>query len=268
MSSNDPIQRMFNRITDKVTDGIIQAVLGLVAMFIRPLATLTEIFFRKDFGERYYTFWNWYAGCILTTIAWICILIGVGLTSTQETYMDSRGLIHTQTIVAPASTFSLTVLGLWAWGLHIFTVIQWWSVRRRYQRGGRWHSRSIGVPWIPKFPAWAERAIPLGLGFILVRFGATIPGVLMIASAATTLLLRWKEARDFKNRVLDVIDGQIEQEYLGKAVMERTGPREAEGFRAPLPAYVSQSFRQKVVAALADRQVEDIQVPQGDSPRQ
>lgn len=50
--------------------------------------------------------------------------------------------------------------------------------------------------------------------------------------------------------VLDIIDGQIEQENLAKAAMGRLSPDKVEGLQTPLPAYVSDEYRAKFVRAV------------------
>jgi len=52
---------------------------------------------------------------------------------------------------------------------------------------------------------------------------------------------------------------QIEQEYLAKAVMERSKPGEVDGLQAPLPAYVSQKFREKFLEAVGAKPVLAVQ---------
>lgn len=258
MSQSDPIQRIFNRMTDKITDGMIHAVLALVVMLIRPLATLTEIFFRRNMGERYFTAWNVIAGWWIIT-AFTAFRLGVPMPSNAG--YDEMGRYQPGQSATPLLVW---FFGSAAWSFCLFAAmgVQQFFVRQRYKQGGRWHSRSIGEPWFPLLPAWAEKAIPIVAG-IYIAWYCHVPllGALLILSGITSGLLRLHEARLFRERVLDVIDSQIEQEYLAKAVLERSKPNEVDGLRAPLPAYVSQKFRERFVEALTPADSVGLQSP-------
>lgn len=54
----------------------------------------------------------------------------------------------------------------------------------------------------------------------------------------------------YQNMLLDMLDRQIEQEHLSKAVLERVDPQQTAGFAAPLKAYVSKAHREKFVQAM------------------
>ena len=147
----------------------------------------------------------------------------------------------------------------------LFAGLQTGTVKKRYKQGGRWHSRCIGIPRFAFMPVWLEKALPIIAGIWLLYMKVPLPGLLLILSSGISILLRWNEARAFKNQVLDMIDGQIEQEHLGKAVMERSKPQDVEGLRAPLPAYVSQQFRQKIVEAFGNVTLTPRQEPQAQA---
>jgi hypothetical protein len=222
-----------------------QVLLGVRATDIRPAATLTEIVFRKNMGERYFTLWNVIAGFGLLQV----FSIPLGVPTPSPAGHDVLGQFYPAQSDFPRMIWVLTFMGwhvalLLYWGLHA------WSVRQRYKAGGRWHSRNVGVKRFPFLPVWFEKALPIVAGLFIWQ-ACQVPGfgILMILSGVISIMLRANEASLFWERVLDVIDGQLEQEYLAKAVMERSNPKETEGYTAPLPAYVSQKFRQQFLEA-------------------
>jgi uncharacterized protein YqgC (DUF456 family) len=246
MSQDDPIQRTINRMTDKITDAMIHAVLALLVMLIRPVATLTEIFFRKDMGERYFTSWNAIAGYWILAFA----SIPLGMPWPGRGGYDELGIYRTATSSTSKEAW-LFIAFAWSAALTVCTFLQYQSVKKRYVEGGRWHSRNVGVPRYPSLSIYIEKALPIVAGVaIMWWFQIYGFGLLLIVSGVVSILLRLYEAHMFRERVMDVIDGQIEQEYLGKAVMERSKPGEVDGLQAPLPAYVSQKFRQKFIEAV------------------
>lgn len=249
MSTSDPVQRLFNRVTDKIADGIIQASLNILAMLVRPMAIVTEIFFRRDMGERYFTPLNAAFGFFLLLL----FSIPIGVPGAEKAGFDALGQFHAAQSAAPRVV--LFVMSF-AWILSLFAAYgqNVLFIRRNYVQGNRWHSCNIGIPRFPNLPVWLEKLIPF-VAAVAFYFLFHLPGlaILLVFSGIVSLLLRAHEARMFRERVLDLIDGQIEQEYVATAVLERAKPQQVDGLRAPLPAYVSRTYRTKIVDALGER---------------
>ena len=243
MSSSDPFQRSMNRLTDKITDGMIHAALTLVVMFVRPIATLTEIFFRRRMGERYFTYWNVIGGFFVL----IACHTSWGVPQPAPGGSDYFGRYTPAQSAIPMMVLHITFVA-WVAALFCALGLHAAGVKARYQAGGRWHSRNNGIPWISSTPSWVERVVPILGAIALWRFGH-VPSfaLLMIVSTGVSFMLRVFEARSFRERVMDVIDGQIEQEFLAKSVMERSKPEAVDGLQTPLPAYVSQKVRQNFI---------------------
>ena len=122
----------------------------------------------------------------------------------------------------------------------------WMDLRLRRKAGGQWHSRSTGVPRIPGQNLIYELVflgLLAGLAFVGHLWGI---GDLLALSLILTAASERHARMQLYNRILDAVDGQIESEWLGKAIEERLSPARAHGLTASLPAHVSDEYRRKV----------------------
>lgn len=218
---------------ESLTDGLekkLKSVFGdvllaLVFSFIRPIATLTEVFFRKQMGERYFNAWNYFAGFIL-------------ISAVRSPYaVVTRGQIPVANILA------------FAWGIAFAVCIYLHKeeVKNRYRDGIRWHSYCYGLPRIEKLPAAIERAIPIVIGVMFIVFRFMGIGGLLVLSGMISITLRTREVQEFRNRMLDKIDAQIEHDNLEKTILENLPPQQTEGLRAPVPGNMSKEAREQFV---------------------
>ena len=58
-------ETFLDNLDKKANSFLSNAFLAIVASLVRPIATLTEIFFRKQMGERYFTAWNILGGLVV-----------------------------------------------------------------------------------------------------------------------------------------------------------------------------------------------------------
>ena len=195
-----------NKIKNAITDLLWKAPVYLV----RPAATLTEVFFRKSFGERYFSYWNIMAGTAI---------IAAG---SLPFWTKDENLVNINYIVGAVWMLCLVVL----FRLHQVEVI------KRYKNNLRWHSYNSGIPRIAKLPYIIEKILPLILSGVLFYFGLWGLGVLLVVSTIASVWLQAHAKQLFYNRLLDTIDGQIEQENLQKAMLDQRPPQETEGYRA------------------------------------
>ena len=244
MSMNNPIE---DAIENKIESAAKNAFFTILVAMIRPLATLTEVFLRKDMGERYFTAWNVAAGTFLLFLFGLphqAIIFGPSgsYTAYGRHYRGEWGEGEFKLIISMLIWFGIF---LFCAKLHQMAVIE------RYQKGTRWHSGCIGIPRIAGLPVLVERLLPIAGGILLIwptrLYGL---GGLMIFSGITTYFLRAYEAAKFRDRMLDMIDSQIEYDNLSKAIKERLSPENAEGVQAPLPAYVSDKSREQFARAI------------------
>lgn len=218
-----------------------QMLKDLLLSFVRPLATMTEVLYRRDLGERYFALWN-----VIVGVFWL-ILASIPLTPFRHFTYDYYD--------APvsrrwnfAATFNIVVGVLW---LIAFLWACWrerQSLHRRYREGIVWHSYSHGTSFLDdRIPETYHGFIVLGFGALIAYLGAYVPGGLLIVSGYLSNQMRANEMTRFHHQVLDALDARIESENLSTAIMQRSRPQNTEGFTAPLPAYVSVKFRERFI---------------------
>ena len=216
-----------------------QAVGAFLTSLIKPLATTTEALFRQEFGERYFTTWNVLAGAGLIFFSSILEITVSGIIA----FLMRRPLMVWQ-------VFNLVSFLLGTIWLVVFlgqSVLHFTHMRERTAKGILWHSYNCGYSRVSE--KW-QPAYPMVIGIVLMICQIHAPGLLMFLSGLVSLHMRRREAWLFYNRVLDVIDGRIEQENLSEAVLQRSNPQATSGFVAPLPAYVSVPHRNKFLQGM------------------
>lgn len=217
-----------NDIERRLKGALGNGLLGILVGLVRPIATLTEVFFRKQMGERYFSGWNLVVGIALILFFRSSIWLGKG-----------HSLELLTNIIAVA----------WALSLVYYGGLNWNETGERYHKGLRWHSLCYGIPRWAKVPVYAEKAIPLAVGILLMVVGLIGMGGLLFLSGGVSLFLRYHEARLAHERMLDMLDGQIEHEHFAQAVMESRPTEQLEGLRVSLPKRIGPDFREKYVRA-------------------
>ncbi|HSW01041.1 MAG TPA: hypothetical protein VLI39_12765 [Sedimentisphaerales bacterium] len=213
-------------IETKLRGAVVNGLLAILVGLVRPIATLTEVFFRKRMGERYFSGWNIIVGFAFIFCFRSPLWLGKG---------HSLGLVTN--IIAAA----------WAAGMFFCVYLDRKETIERYEKGARWHSYCYGVPRWAEVPVYAEKVIPLAVGILLMVVGLIGMGGLLFLSGGVSLLLRYHEARLAHDRMLDMIDAQIEHEHFAEAVMESRPTEQLEGLRVSLPKRIGPDFRQKYV---------------------
>ena len=209
----------------KIKNAFGDMLLAILFSLIRPIATMTEIIFRRHIGERYFTHWSFIVG--LSLIAASAMPHGV-VNNAQET-------------VAIYSAIAWGVIFILCYILHRVEIIS------RYRKNLRWHSYNYGLPRIPFSNIVIEKIITLALGGVLVYLGYIGVGGLIFLSGMISITLRIREVQEFRNRMLDTIDAQIEHDNLDKAILENLPPQQTEGLRAHMPKSMSKEGREKFV---------------------
>lgn len=210
----------------QVANTIQTIVLEVFNLFARPFVLVTRVLFHTELGERYFNEMQ----------AALCMI-----------------LIAAATLVSKATAGGFGVIIGIAWGA-AFLYCTWehfrTTVPNRYRNGIRWHSRSEGIPRLPEFSKVVQGiilAVATTLAFLIHLHGF---GLLLLFSLMMSIMADLAAAKQFWNRMLDTVDGQIEAEELGKAIEQRLTPQQASGLNVCVPAYVSQESRRKMAAAL------------------
>jgi len=229
---------------------VISAVIaGLMMLLARPFVLVTQVLFRRDLGERYFDILQAMLSLVLIVAATAATVATSGPTSSVVPQYGAYGEVHYQTqINADSRTTPAYAIGI-VWVVAFLAASAWHfrvAIPRRYRNGIMWHSRSDGVPRLPAITESLEVVILIALTVLAYWFKLEGFAVLLTFSVLTTIMSNAKKKAELYNRVLDAIDGQIESEWLGKAIEERLTPKNAHGLDATLPVYVSDAYRQKV----------------------
>jgi hypothetical protein len=178
-----------------------------------------EVFLHRHFGERYLN------------------VVKIALSVVYLLFFSSITLLLTKG-QEPAAGKAFLSLNTFMSLFLLVTFAHWAAVLWRWRKGVRWHSYSNGLP----LPLWRllpvrQETVVLYLEPFLVfvlgllfrpsagGFGAflTLAGIALFVKGQ---LARWR----MRQKVLDVIDGQIEQEQLAAALVEDRPADQTEGF--------------------------------------
>lgn len=231
---------------------IVSAIFNVILILLRPLALLTQVFFRYRFGERYFT-----QGTLVG--AFVLIFAANALSGmVPPPYPVARVyLLITQTneFTLPfsfANSVAWMLVG-WVFVLAAASWENWFRIRAMHRRGEKWHSRCAGIPRVPGMGNLIQYVV-VGLAAICVDLtGASWFAILIAASLAATIVLDRAAARELYNKVLDVLDAEIESETLGAAVKQRLAPKDAHGLYARLPAYINSDTMDRIAMAFDER---------------
>lgn len=219
------------------------AIAGLMMLLARPFVLVTQVLFRKELGERYFDVIQVYLSLLLIIVA-----TAATIWSADVSYNSSYGFYFRHTLESDFITTAGWVFGI-LWTVAFMAATAWhfyFTLPRRGRGGIMWHSRSDGIPWFPRITEVLEVVIIGALMVLAYWFKLEGFAVLLTFSFLTTIGTNAKKKAESYNRVLDAIDGQIESEWLGKAIEEKLTPSNAHGLNAPLPAYISNDYRKKI----------------------
>jgi hypothetical protein len=196
----------------------LRVLLSLCELVATFTALPVQVFLHRRFGERYLN---------VATIMLAAIYLAL--------FSTIAGLLG---FMSANSALGFFLLHGFATLFLLVTFAHWLAILWRSRKGERWHSYSAGLP----LPFWrflpvreetvvlyVEPALVFLLGFLFRLFATSFGEFLVLAGASLFVkgqLLRWR----MRQRVLDVIDGQIEQAHLAAALVEDRPARETEGF--------------------------------------
>lgn len=220
------METLTDNFEKKIQNAFVNGFLSILIKLIRPIATLTEIFFRKQIGERYLTAWN--------------LVAGLGLIAFAATpmWVNDYNFEKAAYIIA----------AIWGLGLFVHFILHTREVAKRYQNNQRWHSYNYGLPRYEIIHESLEKIIPIAIGILAIFLHFFGLGLLLIASGVISLQLRYYEKRDFQNRLLDAIDAEIANDNFAKAINDRLPPEQTEGYRAHPNRNMPEGFTKKFVS--------------------
>ncbi len=242
MSTFDGLERGFSdgmAIGRRVGDVLTYAF----QILSRPLALLTQVFYRKDMGERYFTPIGFFWGLALLGLATFGSRYLLSTTTVGVRTQWGGVVPETQYVLSPLIGYGVGVA--WIAVLAVAYSRHTVSVRARYTSGERWHSRTAGVPRMPGLIDPVQYAVTGVLAAACFYFGLPGYGALFAASLVAGMGADQMARLRFWSLVLDQVDARIEAENLGKAVAQRLAPASVEGLEAPVPGYVSEEWRRR-----------------------
>jgi len=242
---------------DKLTDELDKKMLDfnlkmtgfLATLLVKPLALATDVFFRKDFGERYLT----PNSAVVSILLWVA----ASVYASHETGRDNPIL-----------------QGLWALGLH--EIAQWISehdyaktigwimviasgfmvvrnltqTRARTTTGHMWYSLSRGASIFGNENKTRDLMIAAMSVGILCLFAPTL-ALLFAVSRIVSYQVESSQQNAFYSRYLDAMDAKIQAEYLQRALDKGEPPDNTEGLYCPLPKSFKGEHRQRVARVVA-----------------
>jgi hypothetical protein len=241
---NDLVELMENpkAMLDNAISGITQkAATSLWADFKRLFANAaTDIFFRKDMGERYFSGESLIGGVAL----WI-----IGTAASTIFYFSFSALLGSQAFAG------LLILGCLSTGSSLVVsqcILGWENIVKmaKYRADGlAYHTRSRGIP------RWGNKTILVLIGMVIVLLVFNIvSAVFFIASCAMSAKLAAEQDAAIYARYLDALDRKIEQEYLESAILGKC-PTEITQLSRPLPAGMKAELRTNIAAAAVGKPV-------------
>jgi hypothetical protein len=236
-----------NEIESSIRSFNKKAAGAMVPVFVRSLTNATEIFFRKDLGERFFT--GAMSGGIL--------IWGVAMFLTFFTDTLIGDLLRGVGCYFLAKTLGNHIMGILlnAALLVAFMYFANENARRLQQfraEGKTYHSMSRGIP------RWGDNAmthigIQFAIGVTLLLF-APLSGILFGFSRYLSAQEAAKQQAAMYDRYLDAQDAKIEGEYLQDALLGKCAP-EVTYLYKPLPTGMNGDLRENVAAAAVGKPV-------------
>lgn len=222
-----------------------KAIGHLFFLFSRPLGLVTQVFFRKDFGERYFTVAHAFGAYILIAAA---TFVTYRVPYPRELWGATQRTFVTQEMIGNIEAIRQTSVWVgvaWVAVFFLAHVQQSFGVWRRHKAGGRWHSRCMGVPRVAIITETPQYVLGVALTAGALYLGYSGFAILFMVSVAQTAAAdRWA-AKEMYHRVLDSIDSEIESKNLGEAIQKRLSPQDAEGLHAQLPNRIGAHIKKR-----------------------
>jgi hypothetical protein len=238
-------EAVFDNALNSLTKKTAASVWG---KFKRQLSTASELFFRKDMGERYLSNNSLFSGAVIWAMATLIALALPGLRSAAAYLCAFAGLHHL------AYLLHHWLLTLLAGGALVFFHIKFGresiALMAKYRADGTaYHTQSRGTP------RWGKDGVMVGIGITVALFLFNMPaGILFAVSCAISAKLASEQEAAIYARYLDALDQKIEQEYLESAILGKC-PTEITQLTKPLPAHMNADLRNNIAAAAVGRSV-------------
>jgi len=242
--------KLNDTLDKKMLDFNLKILALLGSLLIKPLSLATEPFFRKNFGERYFTA----TGFVISVILW-------NLAQAATNALNDSPLLqllhdsHLRALATWGQNHHFT--GKMAW---VISFIYGWMAMRQYlrvksrRRNDRtWHSMSRGESIFGYESRGRDILIAL-LGSFVLSIVAPVIGFLFFASQCASIYLASKTESSFYNRYLDIVDAKLENEFMQKCLERGEPPTDVNGLFYPLPKAIQGEARMRVARVVAGMQ--------------
>ena len=241
-----------------------------VEFILGQFAKTLTVFFRHDFGERYFNVVD-ILGSSFTFLlfgGFIALLTEETQSNRVRTTADRAGIVQSN----EAKILILFLLGFVAMSI-LHRVLAWHSKKKR----PHWHSRYSGTSHLSAvLPASAhdfiQREVAPFLGiserYLVQRYIEPLVGIFagsfvanfvnppvgawIIFASLSLAAVEWIDNARANNRMLDAIDAQIEARYLGEAIKGtmQTNAAATSGFVLPITPNLSAAEKQALAEGM------------------
>ena len=243
----------YDKLTDKLGGKMLDfnlKMVGLIAtLLVKPLALATDVFFRKDFGERYLA----QNSAALALILWglapkLALLWGQGLNPLLQLIYDAGLHKIAYWFYRHDCTNAFGFLIGCAYGFMAVRNIT--QTRRRSASGQIWYSMSRGGSVFGVENQSRDLLLAFGAIVILGLFAPSL-GLLFFISRIVSYQVEASQQAAFYNRYLDAMDAKVQAEYLQRALDKGEPPDDTDGLYCPLPKAFKGEYRQRVARVVA-----------------
>jgi hypothetical protein len=238
----------YDKLTDKLEGKLLDSNLKALGMFFRlivkPLGLATEPFFRKNFGERYFTGDSFFV-CILL---WIIATKGSSWAQFGPTpvaaFVYNLGFRDIGTwIYRHDYSSKVGALVICAYGLLGGLSLQ--SIHGRRRGGKMWHSMSRGESLFGSENKLRDFCLAAAAILVLSTFAPAV-GFLFLLSRFASYHFAAKQQAILYARYLDAMDAKIEAEFLQPSLDRGEPPVVTEGLYCPLPKTFQGEHRARI----------------------
>lgn len=260
------MESMIRRLmpADKTANFIVEVALRVFYMLTRPMALISEVFHRKNFGERYFGPVQFAGGVLLILMAF-AVTYGLGSPQVVGTRSAFDGSITFREVYVPQHKLAYISCGIWMGVFVISFLVHQLKVQVWIRLGKQWHSQSSGEPMIAGGRWWINAIAAVLLPFMLYKLRLEFVGGLLMFSILISWSAAWNAKRAMYHKVLDVLDAEIEAKVLTEAVEDRKTGKSATGANAGLPAFIPPTVGARLVE-LATKSASKVSSALGTEP--
>ncbi len=247
----------YSKLSDTIDGKILDFNLKILALFasllIKPLALATEPFFRKNFGERYFTG----MGCFISIALWNLVqnesnaahsfsgspleqlLLNAHLESTAHWFQAHN-------IPGRVAYLVSFAYGFLAWQNYA-------RIKIRHQKGQHWYTMSRGESIFGS----ENKTRDIIIAFVALDvLGSVCPalGLFFFLSQCASYYLAAKAESSFYSRYLDIQDAKLENEFMQRCLDRGEPPTNFEGLYYSLPKSIQGENRTRVARVVATTQ--------------